>query len=296
MFREARSQKNFRSNTKKMSRGGVPQAREALADKTKPPGGARRFAEFKCCVSYGRERPVPASQCGLASNAACMIQPPMNGRTQSAAMPSTSLDRSSRRSLALTSRPARIGLKAMQPTVVMPYHFSALGAGEVGAVMEVVAADLRPVDRRHAEADNELAGEHVRAALGQDEGVGLGALGDQTAEHSHGHCQAKKYFPHSSPQSLESRASEGRAVPFSVRCARNTRRGTDLHASRAWLTVQMVKRVSAQIWPHLWRNRHKFGQGCGKHLGKLRSPRRTSHAAETIMKRDQIFGVESTGT
>ena len=145
----------------------------------------------------------------------CMIQPPMNGRTQSAAIMSTSLDRSSRRSLALTSRPPRIGLKAMQPTVVMPYHFSALGAGEVGAVMEVVAADLRPVDRRHAEADDELAGEHVRAALGQDEGVRLARSARPSRRTPQRPvARPRSIFRITPPNRWSRRASEGRAVPL----------------------------------------------------------------------------------
>ena len=172
-----------------------------------------------------------------------------------------------------------------------------LGAGEVGTVMEIVVADARPVDRRHSEADNELAGKHVRAALGQNERIGLAALRDHTAEHGHGHCQAEKYFPHNSPQSLECIARlRGAQSHCSVRCARNTRRGTDSHASRAWLTVQMGKRLSASIWPHLWRNRHKFGRRMRKSPRQVALAAQASRAAETIMKRDQTFGVKSTGT
>src|SRR5215210_377314 len=132
---------------------------------------------------YLRERPVPASHSGCASNAAFMIQPPMMGRTQSALIMNTSLDRNSRRSFWLTSSPAMIGLSARQPTVVM----------------EVVGADLCPVNRRHAAAGDDLSGRHIRASILEQERVCGARLSDES-ECRNGHRQSDETFLHKSPQ------------------------------------------------------------------------------------------------
>src|SRR5947209_2641929 len=70
------------------------------------------------------------------------------------------------------------------------------------------------------------------------------------------------------PNRWSLRASEGRAVPsvgsLRERMRQGTQRGTDSHVSCAWLTLQTDTAAGNQIWPHLWRIRHKIGRGWGQ--------------------------------